>query len=182
MLLYHSGGHLHSGAKPNTWISLRQASESPDRFGPELGFGNRIQERMPTRKIALIKHAYSGTNLYSQWYPGKNASDRSHWGSQFKTFIETVDGGLTALRHQGYEPSIRGMLWQQGESDADEKKAGAYGANLAHLIARVRQQFNCPEMLFVYGQVLPPPITGACAIKCGRGRRTWIRTREAHWP
>jgi hypothetical protein len=160
VLLYHSGNHLNSGEKPNAWLPLHQASESPDRFGPELGFGNRIQQRMPGRKIALIKHAFSGTNLYAQWHPGSDADDRSHWGPQFKTFVETVDGGLAALRRQGYEPTIRGMLWQQGESDAEKKVADAYGANLSHLIARVRQQFHCPEMLFVYGQVLPPPNTG----------------------
>ena len=171
VLLYHSGGHLKSGAEPNTWIPLRQASESPDRFGPELGFGNRIQERMPGRKIALIKHAYSGTNLHAQWHPGEDADDRAHWGPQFTAFVDAVDGGLTALRQQGYAPSIRGMLWQQGESDAKEKVADAYGTNLAHLIARVRQQFNCPELLFVYGQVLPPPNSGAWRDKVRQGQK-----------
>jgi hypothetical protein len=56
VMLFHSSGHLKSGAEPNTWIPLRQASESPDRFGPELGFGNRLQQLQPDRKIAIIKH------------------------------------------------------------------------------------------------------------------------------
>ena len=33
VLLFHSGApHLNSGSKPYSWIPLRQASESPDRF------------------------------------------------------------------------------------------------------------------------------------------------------
>ena len=31
---------------------------------------------MPGRQIALIKHAHSGTNLYSDWNPGKDAGRR----------------------------------------------------------------------------------------------------------
>jgi hypothetical protein len=160
VLLFHSGGHLHSGAEPNTWIPLRQASESPDRFGPELGFGNRMQELYPTRKIAIIKHAFSGTNLHTQWTPGKDAADCEHWGPQFKLFVATVEAGLRELRGQGYAPTIRGMLWQQGESDASGNPADQYGANLSHFVGRVREQFRAPNMLFVYGYVLPPPLTG----------------------
>jgi len=171
VMLFHSSGNLKSGAEPNTWIPLRQASESPDRFGPELGFGNRLQELRPDRKIAIIKHAWSGTNLYRDWAPGKTAADRDNWGRQFKMFVETVEAGLKGLREQGYEPTIRGMLWQQGESDVSGKPAQGesvftgkpaedYGKNLAHFIGRVREQFQCPNMLFVYGYVLPPPCKG----------------------
>ena len=161
VLLFHSGKpHLDSGAEPNTWMPLRQASESPDRFGPELGFGNRMQQLMPDRKIALIKHAHSGTNLYSQWNPGTDAGDADHFGPQFKIFVDTVDLGLKGLRDQGYDPAIRGMIWQQGENDRAGNAAAEYGKNIGHFIQRVRQQFNAPEMLFVYGYVLPPPNTG----------------------
>lgn len=161
VLLFHSGKpHLDSGAEPNTWMPLRQASETPDRFGPELGFGNRLAELMPGRNIALIKHAHSGTNLYSQWNPGKDAADEEHFGEQFKIFAATVELGLKGLRGQGYEPTLRGMIWQQGESDRNGDAAEKYGVNLAHFIARVREQFHAPEMLFVYGYVLPPPNTG----------------------
>ena len=162
VLLFNSGRpHLDSGAAPDTWLPLRQASESPDRFGPELGFGNRMAELRPDRPIALIKHAHSGTNLYQEWDPGKDAADVDHFGPQFKIFVETVQLGLKGLKAQGYAPTIRGMLWQQGESDTKkEQTASDYGKNLAHLIARAREQFQAPDMLFVYGYVLPPPNSG----------------------
>ena len=166
VMLFHSGKpHLDSGAAPDTWIPLRQASESPDRFGPELGFGNRLHELLPGRKIALIKHAHSGTTLYKDWNPGKDPTDQVNFGPQFQVFVDTVNLGLQGLRAQGYAPTIRGMIWQQGENDAkvteqDQKAADNYGKNLAHFIARVREQFHAPDMLFVYGYVLPPPNTG----------------------
>lgn len=161
--LYHSGApHLNSGATPNTWIPLRQASESPDRFGPEIGFGNEIQALYPTRKIYLIKHAHSGTNLYQDWVPGGTNTDSAAFGPQFQVFVATVDGGLKGLRDKGLHPVIRGMLWQQGEGDADAGGtiAQQYGQNLSAFIKRVRQQWNSPTMLFIYGYVYPPPNVG----------------------
>src|ERR1700733_11718861 len=81
VLLFHSGKpHLDGGTEPNAWLPLHQASESPDRFGPELGFGNRLAELRPGQSIALIKHAHSGTNLYQDWEPGKDAADGDPFG------------------------------------------------------------------------------------------------------
>ena len=155
VMLFHSGKpHLNSGGESLTWMPLRQASESPDRFGPELGFGNRLQELLPDRKLALIKHAHSGTNLHTHWKPGE--------GPQDQIFEETVEAGLTELREIGYAPILRGMIWQQGESDAkDAENAAAYGANLAGFIQSVRTRFSVPDLRFVYGKVLPPPNAGA---------------------
>lgn len=163
VLLFHSGRpHLNSGAEPYTWIPLRPASESPDRFGPELGFGNQIQALNPKSAIALIKHAHTGTNLYSDWCPGDSSRDTLNWGIQYAVFVSTVESGLKGLRKMGYDPVIKGMIWQQGESDADRSGAISenYGKNLAHFIKRVREQFSCPEMIFVYGYIYPPPNIG----------------------
>jgi len=55
------------------------------------------------------------------------------------------------------------MLWQPGENDA------AYGKDLAHFIARVREQFHGPDLVFVYGYVLPPSnaMPGRDAVRAG---------------
>jgi hypothetical protein len=157
--LYHSAD-INSGGVASTWMTLRPASEGADycnlglRFGPELSFGNNIQSFYSNRQIAIIKHAKSGTNLYSQWAPGSSPSDSVHFGPEFKTFVNTVDGGLKALKSRGLKPVIRGMLWQQGEADADDGGQN-YGTNLKNFIARVREQWNSPDMLFVYGYVYP---------------------------
>jgi hypothetical protein len=160
-IFYSGKPHINTGKTPYTWQPLHQASESPDRFGPELGFGNKIHQLNPGKKIALIKHAHSGTNLYKEWNPGKNAQDTLNWGPQFKEFIHTVTTGLDGLRKMGYKPIIRGMLWQQGESDATKDSVSRlYAQNLVNFIHRVRQQLHQPRMPFIYGYVLPPPNKG----------------------
>lgn len=164
--LFHSAD-IVSGAAPLTWIPLRHASEPPDsageRFGPELGFGNAIRTLDEERQIAIIKHAKSATNLVQQWLPGAGPDDTTSFGPEFKTFVQTVDLGLQGLRDKGLTPIVRGMLWQQGEADADLGGAAAaqYGQNLAKLIGRVREQWAAPGMLFVYGYVYPASNEGA---------------------
>lgn len=158
--LFHSAD-IVSGAAALTWIPLRHASEAPDaageRFGPELGFGTAIQALYAERRIALIKHAKSATNLVQQWAPGASSDDVEQFGPEFKTFVNTVDLGLQGLRDQGLTPVLRGMLWQQGEADADlgGSASAQYGQNLAAFIGRVREQWAAPGMLFVYGYVYP---------------------------
>jgi len=175
--LYHSSGIVSSGAA-NTWMTLRAASEGTDecnlglRFGPELGFGNAIQSSYPARKIYLIKHATSNTGLAVDWAPGEGATGTSHFGPEFKVFVSTVDAGLQALRDRGLSPALRGMLWQQGERDVDlgGSAAADYGKNLAAFIARVREQWNAPGLLFVYGFVYPASNFGTSRDQVRKGQ------------
>jgi len=161
--LFHSGApHLNSGLPPFTWQPLHAASESPDRFGIELSFGTRLQSLRPDATIAIIKHAHSATNLHQQWNPGKDDKDTLNQGEQYREFIHTVKAGLDSLRKRGYVPVIKGMLWQQGESDADKGGAASleYGQNLKKFIKRVRAELHARNMIFVYGYVYPPPNNG----------------------
>ena len=69
---------------------------------------------------------------------------------------------MNQLRKAGYEPRIRAMCWQQGEGDARDiagmENSRAYGQNFRHFITRIREQFHCQHMLFVYGYVIPVPL------------------------
>ncbi|MBN2316174.1 MAG: hypothetical protein JXM79_19765 [Sedimentisphaerales bacterium] len=160
VMLYHSSS-MSSGQPANQWTTLRPASSASGYFGPEIGFGNRIAELYPDRRVALIKHAVGGTDIGADWNPGAHPGDTSHFGPQYATFVETVNSGIASLIAQGYDPVIRGMLWQQGERDARNSAYGpAYDRNLSHFIRRVRAQFDAPNMPFIYGQVLPVPLSG----------------------
>lgn len=183
VLLYHSPGDIRDNAPADTWVPLRQAAESPDRFGPELSFGNRMQMFYPDHHIALIKDAWTSTDLAHHWNPGKNRGDAAHWGPQFVELVKTVDSGLVKLRKLGYDPIIRGMLWQQGENDGFDgiKIAAAYGYNLRHFIHRVRQQFHCPDMLFVYGLVIPEPDDGLFTVNPRARALVRLGEREVAW-
>jgi lysophospholipase L1-like esterase len=174
VLIYHSGKpHLNSNFLPDRWFPLHASSESPDRFGPELGFGSQLQNLRPKAHIAIIKHAHSGTNLYKQWSPGKDQKDTINQGVQYKIFMSTVKSGLDSLVKRGYQPVIKGMLWQQGESDADkgEEISKSYGKNLKQFIIRVRQDLKTANMLFVYGYVYPPPNKGIAIDEVRNGQR-----------
>jgi hypothetical protein len=160
MFFYSSG--LGGGGESMHWGPLCQASETPDKFGVELSMGSDLKKQYPKHDIALIKHALSGSNLYSQWNPGKNNSDDLNFGPEYQKFVHAVEEALKGLRASGYVPTIRAMVWQQGEGDARDiagmENSNNYGKNLRHFILRVREQFNSPDMLFVYGYVIPVPL------------------------
>lgn len=156
VLLYYSR-YLKGTEPAEQLIPLSPASESPDRFGVELSLGTALQKKFPRQKWAIIKHALSGSNLFRQWNPGKNPQDRR--GEEYVKFLQTVRGGLEALKKQGYTPVLKAMAWQQGEGDArdiaGEGNSRAYGKNLNNLINRVRADLKAPDLVFVYGSVLP---------------------------
>ena len=176
VMFFYSDG-LGGGGVSMQWGPLCQASETPDKFGVELSMGSALKEQCPDQEIALIKHALSGSNLYAQWNPGSNNTDAHDFGPEYQIFIHTVDVALKELRARGYEPGIRAMVWQQGEGDARDiagmENSINYGKNLRHFIQRVREQFNAPDMLFVYGYVIPVPLERFTG-------REEVRTSQAH--
>ena len=161
VLFFYSDG-LGGGGVSMQWGPLCQASETPDKFGVELSLGSALKMHSPDREIALIKHALSGSNLYAQWNPGKNNRDETSFGPEYRKFIHTVEEGLMELRSRSYDPTIRAMVWQQGEGDARDiagmENSNNYGKNLRHFIQRVREQVHSPGMLFIYGYVIPVPL------------------------
>ncbi len=167
--------YLSGGGVPMQWGPLCQASEKSDKFGIELSMGTMLKQLNTNTEIALIKHALSGSNLYAQWRPGEHNKDENNFGPEFMKFVDTVELGLKDLEKQGYQPNIRAMVWQQGEADARDiaglENSLNYGKNLNHFIERVRQQFNMPEMLFIYGYVLPVALdryTGREEVRLGQ--------------
>ena len=161
VMFFYSDG-LGGGGVAMQWGPLCQASETPDKFGVELSMGSALKKQYPGQDIALIKHALSGSNLYSQWNPGNNNKDELSFGPEYGKFIHTVEEAIKGLKSFGYEPTIRAMVWQQGEGDARDiagmENSNNYGKNLRHFIQRVREQFSSPDMLFIYGYVIPVPL------------------------
>lgn len=174
VLIYHSGKpHLKGKGEANQWHSLMQASESVDRFGPELGLGFRLFQLIgDSQKIAIIKHAHSGTDLVKQWNPGLSEKDTTQIGDQYKTWLKTVCQALSDLKAQNYQPVLKGIFWQQGENDAaKEKTANAYEANLKHLIPRMRADLEDKKLPFILGLVMPPPLEGVGRDKVRQAQR-----------
>jgi hypothetical protein len=132
------------------WVDLRPGfGYRADQFGPELSFGHRLHQQLPDDDIYLIKHAIGGTSLAGDWNP-----DPKNTGPQYKTFKQRVDAAMANLKKAGKDPTIVGMIWMQGENDSTvPEQAKAYRQNLKKLVARVRADFNTPDMMFVLGRI-----------------------------
>lgn len=141
-----NGGHVPE----NQWTDLAPGTGHgvtnpvyPKEFGPEVSFGRALADAHPKEKIALIKYSHGGTSLSANW---------SEKGPMYKTFVATTQAALAALKTAGHSYELRGMIWQQGESDAAGPAAEAYQENLTNLIARVRKDlFENKPLPFVIG-------------------------------
>lgn len=109
-------------------------------FGPELGLAEKMSEAYPDETIFIIKCAWGGTNLYSQWL---SPSSNGKTGTLYKQFIAFVQSSLDYLTSKNYKVQIEGMCWMQGESDSFlVDTATAYEANLSNFVKDVRKKFS----------------------------------------
>lgn len=150
--LFWSGRWAWQGLAPSSYSGAQY-------FGPEVTMGHRLLEIAPEQPIALIKHAWGGTNLAQCWYPGETSADSTQ-GDCYRDFMLTVDTALAELEASGTAYSLAGMAWMQGESDATyEPWANSYESNLNQLIARVREDVLEPNLPVVMGRI-------DCSVHC----------------
>lgn len=139
-----------------TLTTLRPGLSESSQFGPEVMLGRRLAniyaEEAGTR-VAIIKYANGGTNLYSQWKAGGNATTSGD-GPEYVTFQQTVTSGLAALaaKYPQAVLELDSMVWMQGESDATASAAGLYQQNLTNFIADIRATFGA-SLPFVIGRL-----------------------------
>ena len=136
----------------NGWADLQGGfGQSSSSFGPEVSFGSSLHAMFPNDSIYLVKYAAGGTALADpagQWTP--NGS-----GWVYNNFKSTADAALQNLRNAGLSPSIAGMAWMQGESDAvNPSYAPTYATNLTNFVGKVRNDFATPDMPFVVGRIM----------------------------
>ncbi len=92
------------------------------------------------RPIGLIANAHGGTSM-ERWSPSERSKGgRSLYGSMYRRF-------------QLLGSPIRGMLWYQGESDANEDAAPLYKERFMAFIEAVREDFGQPELPFYMVQI-----------------------------
>ena len=125
----------------NQWVALQGGfGITSSEFGPEVSFGYKIHSIYPKDNIYLVKYAVSSTTLAVDW----NATGSG--GPQYNAFKSTVQAALQNLTAAGLSPSLAGMLWMQGESDAlNANYAPNYQANLTSFITNVRTDLKATE-------------------------------------
>jgi Carbohydrate esterase, sialic acid-specific acetylesterase len=110
-------------------------------FGPEMGLGRKLT---PTagRRLAIVKGAWSGTGLATDWDP-EATDDR---GACYRALVAEVQLATSAAAQQDLTLKPRALVWVQGESDANPADGPLYGDRLVKMISALRNELAAPEM------------------------------------
>jgi hypothetical protein len=134
-----------------------------DRFGIELSFVQKLKERYPNEKIALIKYSRGGTSIdslaaanFGSWepdYKGKNGLN------QYDHYLATLRNSFAVkdIDQDGRDDYLMpaGIIWMQGESDGDktEEIALRYYDNLKRLMDLMRASVHANDLPIVLGKI-----------------------------
>ena len=106
-------------------------------------FGIEIAAATPGVTIGLIPCAVGGSPI-DTWKPGVfyDATKTHPWDDAMRRAHLALQAG-----------TLKGILWHQGESDSKADLAPAYEGKLHDLIARLRTEFQLPNVPFIAGQM-----------------------------
>lgn len=134
-----------------------------DRFGIELSLAQKLQELYPNEKLAFIKYARNGSSIDSVGTTSFGAWEPDFTGgkgmNQYDYFLKTVNNAMAVkdINGDGIEDVLipTGILWMQGESDADKTEAIAnqYYFNLKRLMDLMRASFRNNNLPIVIGKI-----------------------------
>ncbi|TWT30630.1 sialate O-acetylesterase [Blastopirellula retiformator] len=106
-------------------------------------FGLEIAKANPDVTIGLIPCAVGGTPI-EHWVPG--AYDPP-------TKTHPYDDMLPRAKKALESGTLCGILWHQGEGDANPTRSKAYEKNLTELVDRLRKELDVPDAPFILGQL-----------------------------
>jgi hypothetical protein len=137
-----------------TWGAIAPVNANLTSYGPELSAGKVIAQGL-NQTVGVIKYAKGST-----WLANKNNAndtwDPDKAGGLYSQMLNRVNLSLAALpvQQSGTTGDIAAFFWMQGENDAiSAVDANAYQQNLIDFIAKVRTDFNKPELPFIFGQI-----------------------------
>ncbi|MDO5971325.1 sialate O-acetylesterase [Flavivirga aquimarina] len=134
--------------KKEKWVVLGTDSFAERRkykFGPEIAFTHLLSKKNPNHTIAVVKTSGGGTKLWKHWLPEQ---------PMYSRLLKNLDRAVKNLKEKGIAYEICGMLWMQGESDAETIEwASAYEKNLKLLFADVRKQTKKEDLPIVMGRI-----------------------------
>jgi lysophospholipase L1-like esterase len=154
---YYNTNHIHDVGVVEKLTTLFPGASRDRNLGPEISFGRRLADILgcdaTNTRLAIIKHAEGGTSLYNNWKAGGDGTTTGD-GNEYITFQQTVANGMAALsnKYPNAQISIEGMVWMQGETDAQNGQGARYFNNLTNFITDVRATFK-PGLPFVIGRL-----------------------------
>ena len=119
----------------------RAAARKDRRKGAGLGlpFAKELVSRTGI-PIGLVASAHGGTSM-AQWDPaGRDRGGETLYGSMYRQ-VQAAGG------------KVKGVLWYQGESDANPKDAPLYAERMRGLVKAFRDDFRAPELPFLMVQL-----------------------------
>lgn len=137
-----------------------------ERFGVELTFARELASAKPARCIAIIKYSRGGTSIAEEaagtfgcWEPDFEQGEGPGQGiNQYDHFLSTIRNAMSVVDIDGDGTpdtlTPRGILWMQGESDANNPDVAArYEANLKRLMDLVRAALRTDDLPVVIGRI-----------------------------
>ncbi|WP_182087275.1 sialate O-acetylesterase [Aureimonas sp. ME7] len=119
----------------------------PQCWGPELGFARRFLAAAPDRPLFVVKRAVGATYLARRAQEGKTDWSPETPGGYYHQLLDAYCRAGAAWGEAGLAPRLLGMIWVQGENDANDRDtAESYERNLLAFAARARADFASPDL------------------------------------
>lgn len=116
---------------------------SSNAIGPELGCAYRLKSELEEgQKVYLIKCAFNGSGFdQGEAYPDWKLDESPNlYTDHLKIFTQNC---LNLVEEEaGLKPVVRGFLWNQGESDFDDKKIPLYNDRMNNLLNTFKEDFE----------------------------------------
>lgn len=111
--------------------------------GPGFSFAKEMAKMDTNIVIGLIPCAVGGSPI-SVWEAAKYYEP-----TKCNPYDDAIERTKTAMQ----KGTLKGILWQQGESDSDSIKSIIYGTKLETLIKSFRKEFKIKHLPFVAGKI-----------------------------
>jgi len=150
-ILVESPDYCHAYIQCSTEVGEKLRREAVKGVGVGLFFAQEMLKRSGGVPQGLICTAHGGTSM-QQWSP-----DQKHLGGR-----SLYASMLTSVRATG-QP-VSGVLWYQGESDANPQDAAQYTARMKKLVRASRSdlgQPSLPWMIVQIARVFTEPVSPA---------------------
>ncbi len=110
-------------------------------FGPEVGLARTLAAG--GRTLAIVKTAWNGSSIETDWNPDGGAS--------FRSLVEEVRLAREAARSNGIDLRLRALAWVQGEADAVPRRVARYEEALAVTMSKLREALGAPGLPLLLG-------------------------------
>ena len=115
-------------------------------FGPEISFARKLKRRDQQlgrdSELAVVKVAFSGTSVADDWDP----AGQDIRGACYRALLEEIRAAHSLAETEGMTVNFRGLIWVQGESDANAKDAPKYAERLTAMFATLRRDLKAERL------------------------------------